>query len=136
MLRLKRVLYEETLQVRNLAQHGLVHLVGVIARTKRGRERMLGYCMLFHGRPIVHAYTWYVALSYTEPEDVRRKALRFLYSDDNLRLARVGFGVQQEDGMTAFDYLITYRGREAHHDDVGSSGAVATQTANVWRDGL
>ena len=129
------MLYGEESLTRNLVQHGNLRLIGVFARSKRLRERRLGYVLEFSGRPIIHSYTWFVALSYTEATDVRRKPLRYLYNDENVRLARAGIGVDR-GGIQAFDYWIGYRDKERRHDEEGASGSVATHTAGGWRDGL
>ncbi len=135
MLRLNSLLYGEEPVIKNLVQHGSLRLLGVLGRSRRQRERRLGYILEFSGNPIVHSYTWFVALAYTDAEDVRRKQLLFLYNDENIRLARAGIGVEK-DGIQAFDYWIGYRDKNQHRNEEGASGSVAIHTAGGWRDGL
>jgi len=134
VLRLKSVLYGEEVYVKNLAQHGNVRLLGVFGRRVR-RERMLGYIVEFVGSPIIHGYTWFLALSYTAATDVRRKPLRYLFTDENIRLARAGIGVE-EGGMQKFDYWVGYRDKDRQHDEEGAAGSVAIHTSGGWRAGL
>ncbi len=116
---------------KTIKQHGdTVSLLGVYGRSvKFDRERLLGYLLLFIGTPIIHAYTWFVALMYTDEDDVRRKDPDPIATDDHIRLYKAGIGT--------CDYLLVYKAKTRAHDEAGfSDGATHLETADNWRDGL
>lgn len=119
------------MRTKTIRQHGdVISLVGVYGKSSRfDRERLLGYILLFVGNPIVHAYTWYVTLCYSDEENVCRKDLDPILTDDNIRLLKVGIG--------ACDYMFLYKSKTKKHDESGfSDGAAHLMTADNWKDGI
>lgn len=135
VIRLKSLLQGEHSHTKNLFGHGNVRLLGFYARRKT-RERLLGYVLHYVGSPVVHAYTWYVSISYSPVEEVKRRPMKVLYSDKKIRLLRAGIGVKIND-IETFDYLLCYRSRNTEHDSIGNSdGSLGRFRQQQWKDGL
>jgi len=95
-LKTKDFVSGEQPKLMTLCDHQQIVLMGVYGDAN-GRERLVGYCLLFSGAPTLHHYTRYSGLSYSEPQDIRTRQMLVIHDDDVVRLARFGVGV--------FDYL-------------------------------
>lgn len=109
-------------------QHGNLMVVVIKGKNKR-RERMVGYYLLYAGRPIIHQYTNYLAVCYSEPTDVRYREVLVVHSDEYTRLYRAGVGV--------FDYFWGCRKKSQLHHQAGMPAcATYLKFAGAWRDGM
>jgi len=131
VLKLKSIAHDEQPHHEVIKQHGdRVSLVGVYGKAaKFSRERLLGYILLYVGTPIIHLHTWYLAIAYSDADDIRRKDPVPIAADDNIRLWKAGIG--------ECDYHLVYKGKTKEHDEAGfSDGATHLETAGQWKDGL
>jgi hypothetical protein len=127
-LKVKGLVSGEKPQLFSLREHDNITLFNVASYGTR-KDRDLGYVLLFSGAPFVHHHTRYVALSYSEAEDVRTRQMKVIYDDDYVRLTR--FGIQ------VFGYLLTCRKRTQEQLNVDVADHVAANMfANAWRDGI
>jgi hypothetical protein len=122
--------YNEELRTEILTERENVMLYQVLGYHKReGRKRLLGYCFLYLGTPIIHDHTWYLCVAYSQAEQTGYKDWNVLYADPSIRLVQAGIG--------DIDYFLTYRGKTEEHDKRGlSDGAVRMATRENWKDGL
>jgi len=124
----KRFISKEKPKLLTLNEHHNVVLFGVYG-DENNRDRLVGYCLLFGGAPIIHHYTRYVSLSYSEPTDIRTRQMRVLFDDQYVRLTRVGVGV--------FDYLWICRKNVPQQLEVDvADHAAHTRFKRAWRDGM
>lgn len=127
-LKVKGFVSNESPQLFTLREHDNITLFSV-SGCGSVKDRDLGYVLLFGGAPFVHHHTRYVALSYSEAEDVRTRQMKVIYDDDYIRLTR--FGIQ------VFGYLLTCRKRTQEQLNVDVADHVAANLfANAWRDGF
>ncbi len=124
----KRFVGKEKPHLASLHEHENVVLFCVNGQ-EGGRNRPVGYVLMFSGAPIIHGYTRYVSLSYSEPTDVKFRQMKVLYDDAAVRLLRFGVGV--------FDYLWIVR----HKMDQQHSAPVADHAAyefyaKLWKQGI
>ena len=111
-----------------LCDHQQVILMGVYG-DDNGRERLVGYCLLFSGAPTLHHYTRYAALSYSDPQDIRTRQMLVIFDDDVVRLARFGVGV--------FDYLwVCRKSTEEQFTIDAADHAQHLLFSGAWRDGM
>jgi len=126
-LKVKELTATERPKLLSLCQHHTIVLFGVYGDEK-GRERLVGYCMLFSGAPTVHHYTRYISVSYSELSDIRSRQLKLIYDDDDIRLARLGMG--------DFDYLWLCRKLTEEQLDVDMPDHASYQLfREAWKDG-
>ena len=122
--------HNEQLRTEVLTERENVILYQVIGYHKRkSHKRLLGYCFLYLGNPIIHYHTWYLGVAYSPAEHTGHKDWSVLYADSSIRLVQAGIG--------DIDYFLTYRGKTDEHDKRGlSDGAVRMATRKIWKDGL
>lgn len=127
-LRVKGFVSNEQPKLLTLCQHHQIVLSGVYG-DERGRQRLVGYCLLFSGAPTIHHYTRYLSVSYSEMSDIRSRQLKVIYDDSEVRLARMGMGV--------FDYLWVCRRLTEEQLEIDAGDHAAYQMfRQSWRDGM
>ena len=127
-LRVKCFVADEQPKLLTLCEHDRLILSGVYGDAA-GRERLVGYCLLFSGAPTVHHYTRYCSLSYSEPQDIKQRQMLVIHDDDHIRLLRFGIGT--------FDYLFCCRKSTPEQFEVDLPDHVQHQQfSGAWRDGM
>jgi len=111
-------------------RHNVV-LFGVYGEAKElKRKRDLGIILLYVGDPIIYQYTFFVALCYSDPLEIKNRAPLLLYEEEKtFRFFRVGVG--------DFDYFLGYNKRQEKHDEEDqSTGSLYRETQGNWQDGM
>lgn len=127
-VRVKGLVSNETPKLLTLREHHNVVLYSINGSSTE-RDRLVGYCLLFSGAPMVHYYTRYTSLSYSEPADLRTRQMRVIFDDPNVRLLRFGVGT--------FDYLWVCRKRTDKQTQVDvADHAAYVRHLGSWKDGM
>lgn len=127
-LRTKSFVSNEQPKLISLCEHHQINLMGVYG-DERGRERQVGYCLLFTGAPTIHHYTRYVGVSYSEVTEIKSRQLKVIFDDDDVRLARMGVGT--------FDYLLLSRRLLDEQMEIDAPDHASYQMfKKAWRDGM
>ena len=127
-LRIKGFVANERPKLLTLCEHDQLILSGVYGDAA-GRERLVGYCLLFSGAPTIHYHPRYTSLSYSDAQDIRTRQMLVIYDDDDTRLLRFGIGT--------FDYLWCCRKATEEQFEVDlADHAQHRQFSGAWRDGM
>jgi hypothetical protein len=121
---------DEQFVLRLLIERQKVALIGVSSWDNQlNKERGIGYIVLKEGDPIVHLYTFYVTLAYSDITQIGSKSPELLYQDRYLSMLKFGIG--------SVDYMFGYRKkRKTSHDlENTSSGSVHAEVVDAWKDG-
>lgn len=128
VLRFKDFVSDEKPKLMTLCEHDQLVLSGVYG-VGSGRERLVGYCLLFSGAPTLHWHTRYTGISYSELEDIRTRQMLVVFDDPNVRLIRFGVGV--------YDYMFCCRKTIPTQLDVDlADHQQHQQFSGAWRDGM
>ncbi len=127
-LKIKDFVSGEKPKLLSLCEHDQLILFGVYG-DEAGRERQVGYCLLFSGAPTVHHYTRYCSFSYSDAQDIHTRQMLVIHDDDDTRLLRFGIGT--------FDYLWCCRKATQTQFEVDlADHAQHRQFSGAWRDGM
>ena len=127
-LRVKDFVSNERPKLLALCEHHQIVLLGVYG-DEDGRERLVGYCLLFTGAPTIHHYTRYASFSYSEPQDIKTRQMLVIFDDPVIRLTRMGVGV--------FDYLLACRKITDEQLEIDAGDHAGQQLfKHAWRDGM
>ncbi|KKN14799.1 hypothetical protein LCGC14_0992490 [marine sediment metagenome] len=127
-LRFKDFVSDERPKLLSLCEHDQLILLGVYGEGG-GRERLVGYCLLFSGAPTLHWHTRYAGISYSPLEEIKTRQMLVIYDDPNVRLLRFGVG--------CYDYLFCSRKQvdEQMEADLADHQQ-HQQFSRAWRDGM
>jgi hypothetical protein len=122
----KMFIEQEKPHLVSLHEHENVMLFGVNGQVK-GRNRLVGYALIFSGAPFLHYYTRYIGLSYSDANEIKFRQMQVLYDDPTVRLLRFGIGV--------FDYLweVRHRVPEQHQVPVADHAAYELYS-KLWKE--
>jgi hypothetical protein len=111
-----------------LCDHQQVILMGVYGDDS-GRERLVGYCLMFSGAPTLHYHSRYIGLSYSDAQDIRTRQMLVIFDDTITRLARFGLGT--------FDYLWACKKETDEQFTIEAADhAQHKQFSGSWRAGM
>ena len=130
VFKLKNLAFNEYFVIHPRVRRSKVVLFEVCGHAKDlDRDRFLGIILLFSDNPIIHSYTFFTALSYSDPREIRKRNPKLLYENNKIRFYRVGVGT--------FDYFLGYKDRKLIHDDTNQSdGALYLEMLSKWQDGM
>jgi hypothetical protein len=127
-VRLKCFVGKERAKLLSLQEHQNVILFGVYGDDRK-RDRLVGYCLMFMGAPIIHRFTRYCSFSYSEPTDIRYRQVKVIYNDEFVRLLRLGVGT--------FEYFLVCRKSTDEQLQTGAADAAThLQFSGTWKDGM
>jgi hypothetical protein len=124
-IRIRPLATDEQLEPDVLVDQGimLVQLNGAAARNKR----IAGYCLLYEGAAIVHQYTSYITLSYSDPNEIKFREPKVVYDDSWVRLLRFG--------LAPHDWFLGCRKKTEMQNVDLSASAAHQRFSGGWKDG-
>lgn len=127
VVRQKNLAFSETFHFAPLVERQNILLLRVLGHAADlGRNRPLGFLLLYSNQPIVSSYYTYVSVSYSPVEQIGSKEIQTLFGDNEVVLLKIGHE----------DHFFGWRRPTKEHYSSGSGGVVHRDQDGAWKDGF